>query len=96
MKHTKTPWIQKGCGIYSGLTLLACTGDDETEDGPTADEQEANAAFIAEACNSYIELVNLAIEFRAHSIMKGYDSEDDLIQRIDRILSQYKSPNLEA
>ncbi len=66
-KHTATPWILKkkktACGycyVIMSSELIdrdhggICLYDDNTSLNPHAPgEQEANAAFIVEACNSY-------------------------------------------
>jgi len=91
-KHTALPWYSKGAGVFSSEDKrnIACTGDDTNGDRweDEADEQEANAAFIARACNSHYDLLAQLFFARSQLMAAGYGKDSATIKQMDAAVAK--------
>lgn len=55
MKHTPTPWIVRGAVLIGEEDTVVCSCSEPWE----GEADEANAAFIARACNAFDELLSI-------------------------------------
>lgn len=75
--HTPLPWKSDCFLVTSGRDWICHCGGMLHPAGPRATEAEANAAFIAKACNSHNSLLS-ACEGALKSIFCGYSGQGEL------------------